>query len=149
MSQRGLGCSMCVMRSLPGVPGMPLGPPRPLSPSKPGDPGKPAKTQQSECVCLQPLLRFFPVALPRLLWKQKVNSNMCIRNISLTFGSRTSRTCRQTGRSICSSPSWVAGLALRPGETRGACRGDEAITCYCLTVNFPPNEILSGYLKEI
>ena len=98
----------CVKMSLPGVPGRPLGPPRPLSPSKPGDPGKPVKIQNSEWVCF---LRY--------------DKDREHQRFSFTFGSRSSRTSRQTRGPVLSSSSWVEGLTLWSGETRGACGGDE------------------------
>lgn len=74
--------------------------------------------------------------LPRLIRKQKVN-------ISPTFGSRTSRTSRQTGRPIRSSTSWEAGLALRPREARGACRGDKMLLSDCVFLYLSVTHCLS------
>lgn len=117
---------MCAKRSLPRVPGRPLGPARPLSPSKPGGPGKPVKKSPTVLVCGTSGTCFFFAVSTLFTGTQEV---------SLTFGSGTSGTAGQTGRPVHSRLSRVAGLALGPGETGGACGGDEgkALLSECLT----------------
>lgn len=114
-----------VTRSLPGVPGRPLGPPRPLSPSKPGDPGKPAKTQQSEHVCLQPLLRFFPVALPRLICVLE----MFLSPLAPGPPGPAGRPGDPSGPLLPGKPDWPFGPG-KPGEPAEETRQK----CYYLTV---------------
>ncbi len=116
---------VCVTRSLPGVPGRPLGPPRPLSPSKPGAPDKPVKTQQSECVCLQPLLIFFPVVLPRLICALKI----FLPPLAPEPPGPAGRPGGPSGPLLPGKPGWPFGPG-KPGEP-----AEETMQkCYYLTV---------------